>query len=119
MLVYSVRWVVEPALTKGKGRITNKDWFFGFTVLCRNSKDASACLEYLFELNYKGKFSLCDGVVTLTRQKIDSRNFDVQYLLMDGMKKPLYLSDCKASIDSYHSSLTQRSVYDRNLLDQF
>ena len=117
MIVYSVTWLADSELTKGKGRITHKDFLFSFNVLCRNSKDASACLEYLFELKYSGKFSLCDGVVTLKRQKIDSRGFDIQYLLMDGMKKPLYLRDAAEAIDGYHNALYQKSVYRNKLLD--
>lgn len=111
MIVYSVTWKADPELTKGKGRITHSEYIFGFNVLCRNSKDASACLEYLFEVKYSGKFSLCDGVVTMRRMKIDSRGFDIQYLLMDGMKKPLYLRDCSEAIDCYNTSMYQKSIY--------
>ncbi|MBR6646852.1 MAG: hypothetical protein IKL09_04980 [Clostridia bacterium] len=118
MLVYFVKWTADAELCKGKGRIKHSEWIFAFTVLCRSSRDASSCLEYLFKLNYQGKFSLCDGEITIRRQKIDSRGFDVQYLLMDGMKKPLYLSDVSRAIDTYHSSLTQLSVYQRDLIAQ-
>ena len=118
MLIYSVDWIADPELTKGKGRIKDEDYRFFFTVLCRNSKDATSCLEYLFDLNYRGKFSLCDGVVTIKRRKIDSRCFEVQYLQMDGMKKPLYLRDCAEAIDSYHSSIYQTSIYNTKLISR-
>lgn len=118
MLVYFVEWRADSDLCKGKGRITQSEWSFCFSVLCRTSHDASSCLEYLFAANYNGKFALCDGSISIRRKKIDSRNFDVQYLLMDGMNKPLYLSDCKRAIDTYHSSLTQHSVYKRDLIAQ-
>lgn len=116
MLVYSVHWVADSELTKGKGRITLKDHDFYFTVLCRCSRDATACLEFLFPLKYQGKFSLCDGVVTIKRYKLDNRNFEIQYMLMDGMKKPLYLRNCKDAIDGYHTTLYQRDVYNKKLL---
>lgn len=115
MLVYSVRWTADDDLCKGKGRITRKDDLFCFTVLCRNSRDAAACLEYLFDIAYKGKFSLSDGQITIRRQKLDSRGFDVHFMLMDGMKKPLYLSDCKRAIDTYNSDIYSRSVYNRDI----
>lgn len=116
MIVYSVTWIADSELTKGKGRIKNNEFIFSFTVLCRNSKDATACLEYLFDVNYNGKFSLCDGVVTIRRYKIDSRNFTFQYLLMDGMKKPLYMSDVRGAIDCYNTSMYQKSVYNKNVV---
>lgn len=101
MLVYAVSWKADETLTKGKGRITHKDYDFYFTVLCRNMKDASFCLEYLFPKEYQGKFSLCDGEVKIYRYKIDSRGFDVMWLYMDGIKKPLKLSDLKQSLFDY------------------
>lgn len=116
MLIYSVTWKADDELIKGKGRIKSSEYLFSFTVLCRNSKDATSCLEYLFELNYNGKFSLCDGVVTLKRCKLDSRNFTFQYLLMDGMKKPLFMRDVSQALDCYHTSLYQKSVYSKQLL---
>lgn len=111
MVVYYVSWKASDELTKGKGRATKQDYMMCFTVLCRNISDASSCLEYLFDKNYRGKFSLGDGEVSFKRKVLDSRSFEIHYLMMDGMSKPLYLSDCKSSIDSYHSSPLQRSVY--------
>lgn len=116
MLVYTVTWKADRELTQGKGRVTRNDFLFCFNVLCRNSKDATSCLEYLFPLKYPGKFSLCDGEVTIRRHKIDSRGFEIQYLLMDGMKKPLYLSNVRDSIDLYNNSLYQSSVYNQKLI---
>lgn len=116
MLVYSVTWEADSELTKGKGRIKHGEYNFHFNVLCRNSKDATACLEYLFPIKYSGKFALCDGEVTLRRHKLDSRGFEIQYLLMDGMHKPLCLINAREFIDLYNNTLYQSSVYNQKLI---
>lgn len=115
MLVYSVSWTAHEDLTNGKGRVKKNEFMFHFTVLCRNITDASLCLDYLFPRQYKGKFDLCDGEVSFKRYKIDSRNFTVQYLLMDGMTRPLYLHDCKSALSSYFTGINQLDVYDKRL----
>lgn len=112
MIVYTVMWKIDEELIKGKGRVPHGEYSFCFNVLCRSSKDAVACLEYLFPIKFSGsKFSLCDGVVSFKRMKVDSRGFEIQYLLMDGMKKPLYLRDCSEAIDCYNSNMYHRSIY--------
>ena len=105
MLVYLVQWKADSELTKGKGRITSKDFMYVFTVLCRNSHDATACLEYLFNKEYYGKFSLSDGEITLRRMKLDSRSFEIQYLFMDGIKKPISFRNLDRSLSDYNASL--------------
>ena len=90
-------WNVSPELSKGKGRVSSKDYIIGFNVLCRNSHDAIKCLNYHFRFVYKNPNGLTieDGIITLSRIKVDSRNFTANYLLMDGIKEPLSLSDLK------------------------
>lgn len=85
-------------LAKCKGR--KPSLVTGFTVLCRNSHDALACLDYHFKHYYDSSdiFDIEDGEVKLSRCKVDSRNFNANYLLMDGIKEPVELSDVKSSI---------------------
>ena len=101
MVLYFVKWTNESKLSKGKGRAT-KDYMFGFTVLCRNSSDAMRCLDFYFHREFSRvnthDFSLDDGVIQLQRMTIDSRNFTAQYLLLDGMHEPFYLSDPASNV---------------------
>lgn len=101
MVVYLVHWFYDSGLTKGKGRLCDKEKSFGFTVLCRDSKDAISCLEWYFDNVFHNpkKLSLDVGTVTLKRTIIDSRGFNPNYMLMDGMKQPLDLSNVKHSIN--------------------
>ena len=98
MVLYNVVWLYSNDLAKGKGRCT--DLVTGFTVLCRNSHDALNCLDYHFHHHYKSSnvFDIEDGEVKLSRCKIDSRNFNANYLMMDGIKEPIELSDLKSSL---------------------
>lgn len=100
MLVYSVRWCSDSSLTKGKGRVLKQEGLIGFTVLCRNSKDAVSCFEWFFRHQYKNSANLdpADGTLSLTRCKLDSRNFHIDYLQADGIKTPVCLHDLKASL---------------------
>lgn len=102
MVVYSVSWLRDNVLSKGttKGRPKDKDSYFNFTVMCRNSKDAVACLDYLFYKDFQCNtgISIEDGVVTLKRMTLDSRNFHCQYLFMDGIRLPISLTDLKQSV---------------------
>lgn len=97
MVIYSVRWALDKALIKGLGRAKSGDFVECFSVICRNSKDAIACLEYHFRSSdYKRtRFSLDDGTITLQRMTVDSRNFTATYMMMDGIAEPLFLSDLK------------------------
>lgn len=101
MVLYFVQWTNDLKLSRGKGRAT-KDYSFCFTVLCRNSSDAMRCLEYYFrhvfcEVNLHG-FTLDDGLIHLQRMTIDSRNFTAHYLLLDGMREPIYLTDPASNV---------------------
>lgn len=103
MLVYTVKWDAVSSLTKGKGRVKTKDSSICFTVLCRKSTDAVACLYWVFDNMYVNplKLSIDDGLISIHRTIIDSRHFDFTYLLMDKMSKPLKMSNVKDSINTY------------------
>lgn len=90
-------WTRDSELSKGKGKIKNKEMLIAFSVICRNSQDAIRCLDYHFRFVYKNSNDLHvdDGIITLSRSKVDSRNFTANYLLMDGLREPLSLSDLK------------------------
>ena len=100
MLIYLVKWFASSELTKGKGRVKNNDKTVCFTVICRNSSDAMRCLDYHFKHVYSNPNNLTvdDGTVTLMRCTIDSRGFNANYMLMDGLREPLILSDLKSNI---------------------
>lgn len=103
MLIYQVSWVYSHDLAKGKGKITKKELSIMFSVLCRNSQDAIKCLEWVFRNDFKNQHNLTldDGVMTLRRSSVDSRNIIASYLLMDGMTSPLELFDLKGSLIRY------------------
>lgn len=101
MVVYYVRWELgaEPVKSQ-KGRRKVASAYYDCTVLCRNSKDALSCFEFLFksQFEFNTGVEICDGDLTLKRMAIDSRNFNIQYLMMDGIKRPLSLADLKQSL---------------------
>lgn len=103
MLVYHVSWSLDPELAKGKGRASHKEFHYSFSVLCRSSKDAIQCFQWLFENDYKSPhgFDVSDGVLTLQRLKLDSRNFSFRWLFMDGIKRPICMSDLQDSLTRY------------------
>lgn len=100
MLVYQVSWSVDENNSKGKGRVPKSGSYFSFTVLCRNSKDAMSCLDWYFshEFNNPQGLDVSDGLVKLSRVTLDSRGFNVRYLLMDGIKRPVKMDDLKTSL---------------------
>ena len=103
MVIYSVTWMISKDLSKGKGRAKRPEHLTGFSVLCRNRTDAISCLDYHFEQMYpNGPFTIDDGEVILKRQVVDSRNFSFNYLLMDGMREPLIMSDLKSNFFRAH-----------------
>lgn len=108
MLVYLVSWVYSHDLAKGKGKITKNEISVMFSVLCRNSKDALKCLEWVFAHDFKNQHNLTldDGEITLKRSIVDSRNIMASYLLMDGMTIPLELYDLKGSLTRYSRYIT-------------
>lgn len=101
MVVYYVRWDKGGMPIKSqKGRRRTDASYYDCTVLCRNSKDALSCFEYLFKTEFEPNtgVEICDGDLVLKRMVIDSRNFTIQYLMMDGIRRPLCLSDVKQSL---------------------
>lgn len=99
-MIYYVHWTRDTELSQGvtKGRPKTSDYNFSFTVLCRSSSDAVACLSILFRDHFKDQFNVGDGVITLKRCVVDSRNFTAQYMFMDGISTPISLSDVKDSL---------------------
>lgn len=97
MLLYLVTWELDKSLAKGKGKISNP--LIAFKVLCRNSSDALHCLSWHFQREYDNPKSLTldDGLISLSRCTIDSRGFTANYLMMDGIREPIYLSDLKSN----------------------
>ena len=106
MLVYFVSWTAEPELCKGKGRLNKNEYHFSFTVLCRNSSDAVKMLNWYFLNIFKNahNLELSDGVFTMKRSVVDSRNFNIQWLFMDDIRYPLSFSDLKQSLVRYTNS---------------
>lgn len=96
MVLYSVYWCPDTELKRGKGRIKKSDdYHIRFSVLCRTSSDALRCLAWHFRHHYVNSIDLTldDGVIQLKRQIVDSRSFSAKYLMMDGIKEPIILSD--------------------------
>lgn len=100
MVVYSVTWILNKNHCKGSGRVKKNELIFGFTALCRTKFDALACLDYHFHRKFVHRDSVCldDGDILLKRSVIDSRHFDVNYLMMDGISEPLELSNLKSNV---------------------
>ena len=97
MVIYIVSWFLNKDLAKGKSK--SRDKVLGFSVICRNSKDALSCLDYHFRqsIDYSSGITIDDGEIVLKRSIVDSRNFNANYLLMDGMREPIILSDLKSN----------------------
>lgn len=102
MVIYCVEWSCSPEQTKGLGRITKDEFMFVFLVICRNSQDAYRCLDYYFKFVHSSKLkhslTLDDGVIKMKRIKVDSRNFSAHYLMLDGMREPVYLPDASSNV---------------------
>lgn len=99
MVIYNVTWIYRIDLAKGKGRVTNQEHLICLQVICRNAKDALCCLDYHFFHSFNNKHDLTvdDGEVILKRSKIDSRNFNANYMMMDGISEPILLHDLKSN----------------------
>ena len=104
MVIYSVTWFYRNDLAKGKGRVAKNEHILGFSVICRNAKDAISCLDYHFNHSFKNPNGLTvdDGEVVLKRSKIDSRNFQANYMLMDGIREPILLDNLKSNCVRSH-----------------
>lgn len=106
MVLYSVEWLHDNKLAKGKGRSNVKDYRCVCTVICRDSSDAMRCFIFHFinefcSLNKHG-FSIDDGEIKMKRMIVDSRNFNSMYLMLDGMKEPIYLCNPKRNVLRAH-----------------
>ena len=110
MLIYNVTWTIDKSLSKGKGKVTSRETYFSFSVLCNSSKDANACLEWYFYHVFfddnKHHLTLDDGTIHMSRSTVDSRGFYPNYLFIDNMRMPLSLSDIKGSLFQYVKFLT-------------
>lgn len=102
MLVYNVTYTIPQENVTGRGRVKSSDYGSGFTVLCRSSVDAARCFHWHFYNVYKkshiNDFEASDCEVIYRRSKVDSRNFDFNYLLMDKMKSPLVMTDVSRNV---------------------
>lgn len=101
MVIYSVQWFVDKNLTKGKGRLGDAEYYIIFSVLCRTIADAQRCFNWVFEFEFpwrKHQLSPDDGVLTMKREKVDSRHFEAKYLMFKDMKMPLNLHDINGSL---------------------
>ena len=105
MVIYTVLWSHDSVLAKGKGRTKDSENLCAFSVICRNRKDAVACLDYHFNhvFRHRSNVSIDDGEVILRRATIDSRGFTANYLMMDGIREPISLSDLKSNINRINS----------------
>lgn len=105
MLVYTVLWSHSSVLAKGKGRSKDSESLCAFSVICRNRKDAVACLDYHFNnvFKHRDNISIDDGEIILRRAIVDSRGFNANYLMMDGIREPILLSDLKSNFSRVSS----------------
>lgn len=101
MKLYSVMWIHNGDLSKGKGRC--KELVTGYTVLCNSQEEALKCMPYHWRHHYKesDSFDIEDGEVKIIRCKIDSRGFYCNYLLMDKMPEPIELNHIDESLYRY------------------
>lgn len=95
--------VCDSDLAKGKGRIPSREYIITFSVLCRSNKDAISCFNWYFTNIYENtkQLSVDDGELSLKRKIIDSRNFTCDYMMMDGIRQPFFLSDLKSNMLRY------------------
>lgn len=92
---------MDNTISKVDGRRKSSDKMFMFSVLCESRSLALQAFEALFNERFTD-MSIDDGYFTIRVSKIDSRNFCVQYLMLDGMKFPLYLTDVKSNFRKLH-----------------
>lgn len=111
MVLYYVRWTVNPDLVKGKGRLKSDEVLIAFNVLCNNITDAHNCFLWHFNNEYpwhRLDISVGDGELTLTRCKIDSRKFIAKYLLVEDMRIPLNVVNPKQTFLKYANQFSLR-----------
>lgn len=101
MLVYYCRWERNDSPVPGqKGRRPVKGSYHSCTVLCRGVSDAMKCFTHYFynKCEFETGVDICDGTLTFSLVKLDSRGFNVQFIQMDGISEPLELTDLKRSL---------------------
>lgn len=105
MILYSIHWERDPDFPRKDLTKDQKDSnHFIISCLCRSISDAVRCAEWYFgkRYGYSGQLRITDGILRCTRCKIDSRNFNVQYLLLDGMREPFDCVDAKSNFSRIH-----------------
>lgn len=94
----------STSVSKSSRSRVNKDrsHTIPFSVLCRNRVDALRCIEFHLSrffrknndfIHYSDEYDINDWSVTLSRVKVDSRNINFTYIMMDGMSEPLMVGD--------------------------
>ena len=100
MVLYSIHWERDPDFPRKELTTEQKECsYFMISCLCRSISDAVRCAEWYFgkKLGYRGSLRITDGSLKCRRSKIDSRNFDACYLMLDGMKEPFDCIDAKSN----------------------
>lgn len=100
MVLYLIHWERDPDFPRKDLTEEQKDTsYFFVSCLCQSVHDAVKCAEYYFgkKLGYRGSLRFTDGVLKCKRQKVDSRNFTVTYLMLPGMKEPFDCVDAKSN----------------------
>lgn len=103
MQVYNVRWSYDTQLGK-LGRIKDSLKFFDIVILCRSRAQALSAFEILFHrAHLNDGINAEDGTIFIKRCSVDSRNIFANYLMLDGMKEPLYLTDVSSRHNNFHN----------------
>lgn len=110
MVVYYVHMTHDSfnedsvSITRSNRSRANKDRavLIDFMVLCRNKHDAIRCIDFHLSqffrknpdfIHWSQAYDINDWSVTLQRVKVDSRNINFRYIMMDGMREPLMVGD--------------------------
>lgn len=103
MVLYFVSWIPDPKLCKGKGRLSDDEYYIMFSVLCDSITTAQRCFLYHFKYEFKTTHGLTvdDGELKLKRAVIDSRSFHPRYLMLKPMDIPISLIDPVSSLIRY------------------
>lgn len=100
MQLYHVRWSYEVKL--GSGRLKDSLKHFDIVILVNNRSQALRAFEILFHREHlTDGVNADDGELILKRMIVDSRNIFANYLMVDGMDEPLYLTNIRAN--NYHN----------------
>lgn len=103
MQVYNVHWSYDTKLGK-LGRIKDSLKFFDIVILCRSRSQALLAFEILFHrFHLNDGIYVEDGTISIKRCSVDSRNIYANYLMLDGMNEPLYLTDLSRRHNNYYN----------------